>query len=137
MNEYLAAIGIGIVFIAQYIYVLGKLSAKMQDCEKNVEWIRDFLLSKCTDTTHFSQESAIQISEKLRDSIPLSWQDTLDDANINVDKCKSAYDCVVALSQNQGHIRLKKRASRLGIKHNDFLLASGIYLFERKDKTKK
>lgn len=136
MNEYIAAIGIGVAFIAQYIYMLGKLSAKMQSCEKNVEWIRDFLLSKCTDSTHFNQESAIQVSEKLEGTIPLSWRDTLDGANINVDKCKTAFDCVVRLSQNQGHIRLKKQAARLGIKHNDFLLASGIYLFDKLHKKK-
>lgn len=120
-----------IAFIAQYIYVLGKLAAKMQECEKNIEWIRDFLLTKCTDGTHFKQDSAIQVSEKLEKSIPLSWQDTLDVANIDVGKCKSPIDCVVALCMNQGHIRLKKQAERLDIKHNDFLLASGVYLFNK------
>lgn len=138
MYEYLAIVIVtGIAFIAQYIYVLGKLSAKMQSCEDNVEWIRDFLLTKCTNGMHFNQESAIRVSEELEKSIPISWRDTLDIINVDVNKCKNAFDCIVALSKSQGPIRLKKQAERLEIPHNDFLLASGVYLynkFHKKDK---
>ena len=132
LYEYVTlAIITGIAFIAQYIYVLGKLTAKMQSCEKNIEWIRDFLLTKCTDVTHFSQESAIRVSAALEKSMPISWKDTLDVADIDTEKCKTPIDCVVALSKNQGAIRLKNRAEKLGIPHNDFLLASGVYLFNK------
>lgn len=132
LYEYVVlAVITGVVFVAQYIYVLGKLTAKMQSCEKNVEWIRDFLLTKCTDVMHFKQESAIQVSKELENSIPLEWKDTLDVADIDTEKCKNPIDCVVALSKNQGPIRLKNRAEKLGIPHNDFLLASGIYLYNK------
>ena len=136
MIEYVIVIVSAIAFLGQYIYVLGKLSAKMQNCEKNVEWIRDFLLTKCTDSTHFKQESAIQVNGNLEKAIPISWKDTLDIVNIDTANCKSPIDCVVALSENQGHIRLKHQAERLGIPHNDFLLASGIYLYNKQLKEK-
>ena len=135
MIEYVIVIASAIAFVGQYIYVLGKLSAKMQNCEKNVEWIRDFLLSKCTDSTHFTQNSDIKINEKLADIIPISWSDTLDGANINIKKCQSPFDCVVKISDNQGMIRLKKMAEKLGIPFNDFLLSSGIHLFNKQKET--
>ena len=131
MIEYVLVAGSIVAFIGHYIYVLGKLSAKMQNCEKNVEWIRNFLLSKCTDSTHFTQESDIKINEELGKLIPLSWQDTLNGANIDIRECRDPFDCVVKISENQGMIRLKKRAEKLGIEFNSFLLASGIHLFNK------
>jgi len=129
--EYVLVAGSIIAFIGHYIYVLGRLSAKMQNCERNVEWIRDFLLTKCTDSTHFKQESAIQVNEDLEKAIPMSWKDTLNIIDVNIERCKSPIDCVVALSKKHGHIRLKHQAERLDIPHNDFLLASGIYLYNK------
>ena len=136
MIEYVLVAGSIVAFISHYIYVLGKLSAKMQNCEQNVTWIRNFLLSKCTDSTHFSQNSDIKINDELSNLIPVSWCDTLDGANIDIRKCKNPYDCVVKISENQGMIRLKKRAERLDIPFNDFLLSSGIHLFNKGKKQK-
>ena len=132
MIEYVLVAGSIIAFIGHYIYVLGKLSAKMQNCEQNVTWIRNFLLAKCTDSTHFTQESDIKISESLDSIIPLEWKDTLDSANIDIRKCNDSFDCIVKISENQGMIRLKKRAEKLDIEFNNFLLASGIHLFNKK-----
>ena len=135
MIEYvIIAVGSVIAFIAQYVYVLGKLAAKMQNCEENVTWIRNFLLSKCTDSTHFTQNSDIKVNEELSGIIPLSWSDSLDGANIDIQKCQDPFDCVVKISDNQGMIRLKERAEKLNIPFNDFLLSSGIHLFNKQKK---
>ena len=134
MIEYvIIAVGSGIAFIAQYVYVLGKLSAKMQNCESNITWIRNFLLAKCTDSTHFTQESDIETSKSFDNLIPIDWKDTLDSANIDIRKCNDSFDCVVKLSENQGMIRLKKRAEKLGIEFNSFLLGSAIHLFNKRN----
>ena len=135
MIEYILVAGSVIAFIGHYIYVLGKLAARVQNSEENIEWIRNFLLSKCTDSTHFTQKSAIKINDTLNDLIPISWCDTLDGADIDIRKCKDPYDCVVKISENQGMIRLKKRAENLNIPFNDFLLSSGIHLFNKQKKT--
>ena len=132
MIEWIIVFGSVIAFIAQYVYILGKLTSKLENCESNVTWIRNFLLTKCTDSTHFTQESDIKISEGLDGIIPIDWKDSLDGANIDIRKCRDPFDCVVKISENQGMIRLKKRAERLGIEFNSFLLASAIHLFEKR-----
>lgn len=134
MIEWVIVFGSVIAFIAQYVYILGKLTSKLENCESNVTWIRNFLLTKCTDSTQFTQESDIKVNEKLKGVIPLSWSDTLDGANIDIQKCRDAFDCVIKISDNQGMIRLKKMAEKLDIPFNDFLLSSGIHLFGKKNK---
>ena len=137
MIEWIIVFGSAIAFIAQYVYVLGKLTSKLENCESNVTWIRNFLLAKCTDSTHFTQESDIKMNDELGGIIPLSWSDTLDGANIDIRKCRDAFDCVIKISNNQGMIRLKKMAEKLGIPFNDFLLSSGIHLFNNQKRCDK
>lgn len=132
MLETALLVGICIFFLHQ-IYQVGKLAGKVKSLEENIIWIRNYMLTNCVDSKHFSQDSPIIINDKLADSIPLSWCDTLNGADINVQGCKSPFDCIVKLSENQGAVRLKKRADDLNIEHNTFLLASGIYLYNNKN----
>jgi len=123
--------------IATYIFTLGWIVGRLKGYEEDIKWIRNFLLTHCIDSKHFSQQSQIKITKKLENLIPISWKDTLDGANINIKDCKSPFDCVVKITDNQGLIRLKKRAEDLNIELNSFLLASGLYIFNKRENLKK
>jgi len=127
-------IGAIVLFFLHQIYQVGRLTGKVSSLESDIVWIRNYLLTKSTDSKHFTQESEIKISDELANTIPLSWTDTLNGANIDIKGCGNPFDCVVRLSENQGAVRLKKRADDLNIEHNAFLLASGVYIFNRKIK---
>ena len=122
--------GWAVLFIQQ-IFQLGKLNGRVSSLEENIKWVRDYLLTHCVESKHFSQESPIIINDELEKTIPLSWIDTLDGAAINTEGCESPFDCIVRLSENQGAVRLKKRADDLNIEHNTFLLASGVHLYNK------
>lgn len=95
------------------------------------------MLTHCVDSKHFSQDSPILVNDELEKAIPISWIDSLDGANIDIKGCESPFDCIVRLSENQGAVRLKKRADDLNIEHNTFLLASGVHLYNKKNQNKK
>lgn len=136
MLETTLLVGICIFFLHQ-IYQVGKLTGRVKSLEENIKWVRDYLLTHCVESKHFSQDSPILVNNELEKIIPLEWSDTLDGANINTKDCETPFDCIVRLSKNQGAVRLKKRADDLNIGHNTFLLASGIHLFNRKNQNKK
>ena len=133
MLETTLLVGICIFFLHQ-IYQVGKLTGRVKSLEENIIWIRNYMLTHCVDSKHFSQDSPILVNDTLEMAIPLDWRDTLDGANIDMKDCKTPFDCIVKLSTNQGAVRLKKRADALNIEHNTFLLASGVHLFNRKNR---
>ncbi|MCK4258110.1 MAG: hypothetical protein KAX49_03985 [Halanaerobiales bacterium] len=134
MYEYIIAIGAAGMFLVQYLFILGKLSGRVQSCEDNIKWVRDFLLTSNINTKCFSQSSAIKISKELDKLLPLSWTDTLHVIGRQLKKCNSPFEYVVQLTDKEGFISLKKRAEKYGIPLEAFLLASATFLYDNKGK---
>jgi hypothetical protein len=135
--EYLAEIIIAVsaaaTFIAHYIYLLGKLHAEVKNLEHNVKWVRDYLLCDKASDKDFKQEStldfAIRKSDRLISGV---WETMLDLQDRRAYfKCETPTDCVVVFSNSFGLVAAKKMASTFNTDLSTFLLASGLYLYQK------
>jgi hypothetical protein len=108
---------------------MGNFEGRLKSCEENIVWIRNFLITSPINSNHFEQHSDIKINKQLDNLIPQSWKEELN--SVDVKNCRSPFDCIIKISNNQGLIKLKQRANKLNTDINSFLLALGVYLYEK------
>lgn len=126
--EHIAAVGVFVVFVAQYIYGFGKLSGKVTGLEENVSWIRNYLLCSGANLNLFKQCSAIDFASiEGEELLSERWKDKLRNLKTQSIKLDNPFVSMVGLSEYIGFVDFSNEAKLEEMELNTLLIASGIF----------
>ena len=126
--EYLAVIAAILVFVFQSLFKFGKLSGKVDILDENICFIRDYLLCKGADITHFKQNSPIGFENENGENLLSSeWKEKIKIVESKSPLSKDPLNTAVYLTNRIGFIEFFDEAKKNKIDVTTLIISSAIF----------